>query len=78
MQAPPPTQHQPTPPTIDNDGDSVMETQPELEPSVAASSRASRSMETTPERNVRPRTETSETPTLPNGVTPTPPTPPGG
>ena len=78
MHAPPATHHQPTPPTIDNDGDSVMETQPEIEPSAAASSRTSRSLETTPERNVRPRTETSETPTLPTGVTPTPPTPPGG
>ena len=40
-QDPPPTQHQPSPPAIDNDGDSVMETQPEIEPSAAASSRTS-------------------------------------
>ena len=80
LAAPPPTVHQPTPPILDNDGDSVMETQPEMEPSAGASSRASRSMETTPERNVRPRTESVDTPQPATGVTPTPgaPTPPGG
>ena len=78
MQAPPPTHHQPTPTMIDDDGDSVMETQPENEPSAAASSRASRSLDITPERNVRPRTETTDSPMLPTGFTPTPPTPPGG
>ena len=46
MHVPPPTHHQQTPPTIDNDADSVMETQPEMETSAAASSRASRSLET--------------------------------
>ena len=80
LSAPLPTVHQPPPPTVDNGGGSVMETQPEMEPSAAASSRASRSMETTPERSVRPRIESADTPQLTPGVTPTTgaPTPPGG
>ena len=57
-----------------------METQPELEPSAAASVRSPRSMETTPERNVRSRTDSVEAGSSAAGAVPTPeaPTPPGG
>ena len=70
--APLPTGHQQLPPTLRSETDSVMETQPELEPSAAASVRSSRSMETTPDRNARQRTHDTELGNSATGVAPPP------
>ena len=70
---PTPTEQQVRPPTLRSETDSVIETQPELEPSAAASVRSSRSLDITPERNVRPRTHETEFGNSGTGVAPTPP-----
>ena len=68
--APPPTVEGPA--TTRSETDSIMETQPQLEPSAVASVRSPRSMESTPDRNVRQRTEETEFGNSATGVAPTP------
>ena len=72
---PPPTVQRPA--TTRSEIESIMETELELEPSAAASVRSPRSMESTPDRNVRQWTEETELDTA-AFVTGMAPTPPGG